>query len=64
MENTKKKQADLVGKIIAWESGEMDTKEEVIEFFQELIDNGMAWTLQGTYGRTSKALIEAGYCHK
>ena len=64
MENTKKKQADLVGKIIAWESGEMDTKEEVIEFFQELIDNGMAWTLQGIYGRTAKALIEAGYCHK
>ena len=50
-----------VDKIIAYESGEMD-EEQIIEMFQELIDNGMAWTSQGHYGRTAKALIETGYC--
>jgi hypothetical protein len=53
---------DLVGKIIAWETGEMDMEEEV-EFFQKLIDNGMAWTLQEMYGRQAARLIKAGYCH-
>ena len=57
-----RKMVDLVNKIIAWEGGEMEEDEEV-EFFQELIDNGMAWTLQGCYGRNAKALIEAGLCH-
>ena len=51
----------LLDKIIDYENGEM-SHEEVIEFFQELIDNGMAWSLQGSYGRTAVALIEAGQC--
>jgi hypothetical protein len=45
-----------------WESGEMETEEEVIEFFQHLIDTGLAWKLQGSYGRTAAALIDQGYC--
>lgn len=49
----------LADKIIAYESGELD-HEETVELFQELVDNGMAWTLQGHYGRTAMALIEAG----
>jgi len=52
---------DLVDKIIAYESGEMN-EEEVAEFFQELINTGMAFQLQGKYGRTAKALIEQGIC--
>jgi hypothetical protein len=55
---------DLVDKIIAYECGLMDSEEEVIEFFQYLIDTGLAWSLQGHYGRTASALIEAGYCQK
>ena len=46
--------------IIRYESGEMN-EEEVIEFFQELVDTGLAWKLQGHYGRTAKALIDYGW---
>jgi len=53
----------FVDKIIAYENGEM-SDEDTIELFQTLIDSGMAWTLQGHYGRTAMSLIEAGYCHK
>ena len=50
-----------INKIIAYEDGDM-TQEQVIEFFQELIDTGAAWQLQGHYGRTALRLIEWGYC--
>ena len=42
-----------------------DCSEELyIESFQTLIDEGIVWQLQGWYGRTATALIEAGLCHK
>lgn len=50
-----------VDDIIRYESGEM-TEDEMIEFFQGLIDSGMCWRLQGHYGRTAQALIAGGYC--
>jgi hypothetical protein len=50
-----------LNKIIAYEQGELD-EEGIIDMFQELITSGMAWKLQGSYGRTAKALIDAGYC--
>lgn len=52
---------NAIDKIIDYECGLL-SDEDTIEMFQELIDNGMAWTLQGSYGRTAQALIEAGYC--
>jgi hypothetical protein len=51
---------DLTGNIIAYESGELD-EEETLTLFQVLVNNGMAWSLQGHYGRTAKALLDAGY---
>ena len=47
--------------IMAWESGEMEAEAEVV-FFQGLIDSGVAWQLQGCYGRQAVRLIDAGYC--
>ncbi len=52
---------NLVDQIIRYENGSMEEKE-MISFFQDLINNGMAWSLQGHYGRTAMALIEEGYC--
>jgi len=51
---------DLTGAIIAYEQGDLDEAGS-LELFQELVNNGMAWTLQGHYGRTAAALIEAGH---
>lgn len=51
-----------IDQIIAYENGELN-EEQTIELFQSLIDNGMAWRLQGHYGRTAAALIEQGLCH-
>lgn len=49
----------LVDEIIAYENGEMDD-DTAIAFFQKLVDSGMAWKLQGSYGRTAQALIDQG----
>jgi hypothetical protein len=45
--------------IMAYEGGELD-EDAIIEGFQALVDSGLAWQLQGHYGRTAAALIEAG----
>jgi hypothetical protein len=45
--------------IIAFEQGELE-QDEVIVLFQHLVDSGLAWSLQGSYGRTAMALIRAG----
>jgi hypothetical protein len=54
---------DLTTRIIEFETGEA-TEEQVIELFQYLVDTGLAWSLQGTYGRTAEALLEAGVITK
>jgi hypothetical protein len=50
-----------INDIIAYENGTMD-EDQIIEFFQGLIDSGAAWTLQGHYGRVAMNLIEDGVC--
>ena len=54
---------DLVDKIIAYETGELGAVE-MLKLFQGLIDDGSAWTLQGSYGRMAMSLIEDGFCHR
>ena len=50
---------DQISKIVAYEQGDLD-REQTIELFQELVNSGLAWKLQGHYGRTASALIDAG----
>ena len=54
----------IMDKIIAFESGEQMHMNDVIELFSELIKNGMAYTLQGHYGRTADSLIRSGYLNR
>ncbi|KKN35464.1 hypothetical protein LCGC14_0783160 [marine sediment metagenome] len=42
--------------------GENATETEQIEAWQHLIDTGLAWTLQGWFGRNAQSLIEQGIC--
>ena len=60
MSKTKKaKEIDVVSQIMAYESGELD-QEQTIALFKHLVKTGLAWQLQGSYGRAAQALIEAG----
>jgi hypothetical protein len=57
---------DLVEEIIAYEGGyesesEEDPETRMIRLFQHLVDTGMAWKLQGSYGRAAVDLLNAGY---
>jgi polyhydroxyalkanoate synthesis regulator phasin len=50
----------IVDKMIAYEGGEMN-EEEVVEFFQELLDRRLINSLQGNYQRTAALLLELGH---
>lgn len=52
----------IVDRIIDYESGMMDD-DEVIKFFEELINTGMIHQLQGHYQRMACALLNAGCIH-
>ena len=54
---------DITDSIIAYEQGEL-SDDEVIELFQHLINIGLAWSLQGSYGRMAQHLIQIGECHR
>lgn len=41
---------------------EPESEEQYIEAWQHLIDTGLAWSLQGWFGRSAMAMVEAGYC--
>lgn len=51
----------LTDRIIAYEQDGL-SDDEMVDLFQQLIDCGLAWKLQGCYGRTARGLIDAGLC--
>ena len=49
-----------VDEIMAYENGDLDF-DEICVMFQKLVNSGMAWQLQGSYGRVATALINEGH---
>ncbi|MFH8414383.1 DUF7417 domain-containing protein [Streptomyces collinus] len=46
--------------MVSYESGELGPRETV-DLFGLLVKSGMAYTLQGSYGRMANELIHKGY---
>jgi len=40
---------------------EAESEEQVLAAWQHLVDTGLAWQLQGSFGRTAQQLIDSGY---
>ncbi len=41
---------------------EAESNEHYVAAWQQLIDTGLAWSLQGWFGRRAMELIESGVC--
>ena len=52
--------ANRVNYIMDYEGGELDL-DGVVSLFSHLIESGLAWSLQGSYGRQARAFIENGF---
>ena len=50
--------------VMVAEGVEPATREEQVEAWQHLIDSGLAWSLQGWFGRYGSNLIEQGICEE
>ena len=49
--------------IMDYESGNIESEQQIIDGFQAMIDDGLVWNLQGHYGRMATTLIDQGLCH-
>lgn len=52
-----------IQEMMDFEDGNL-TGDALVAMFQKLINTGLAWRLQGFYGRTAKSLIGQGLCHE
>jgi len=52
-----------INDMMAWENGEMNEDRED-KLFQQLVDSGLAWTLQGMYGRRASQLLRERRIHR
>ena len=59
-QNKKNKLTDYEAVGIAEGFIEEPDEERVIQAWQHLVDTGMAWTLQGWFGRTAHQMIQEG----
>ena len=58
-----KKLTNLEATMIAEGAQEPDSDEQYIQAWQHLIDTGLAWQLQGFFGRTASTMIQNGLCY-
>jgi len=52
--------SEMLDKIIAFEQGELNDSE-TLDLFQEMVNSGLVWELQGAYGRTAMIMIDNGW---
>lgn len=52
----------MIERLNDYELGRLD-HEETVALFQELLDTGMIYHLQGFYGRTANQLLATGEIH-
>lgn len=50
---------NFVDRISEFEEGDLSLSM-TLELFADLISTGLAWGLQGSYGRTARSFIESG----
>jgi len=58
-----KKLTNLEAAMIAEGAQEPESDEQYIQAWQHLIDTGLAWSLQGFFGRTASTMIQNGLCY-
>ena len=63
MPKQKMKMSDMDAMLIAEGAQEADSDEQYIQAWQHLIDTGLAWSLQGFFGRTASMMIQEGLCY-
>jgi hypothetical protein len=56
------KAQDVLDLMMSWEDGQLMPNEEV-ELFQELLNSGLVWQLQGSYGRTAQMMLKQELIH-
>jgi len=57
------KEFPVLTHIIDYENGKIKY-EKFLELFQYLVNTGLAWQFQGSYGRTAISLIDEGLISK
>ena len=57
------KLTNLEATMIAEGVQEPESDEQYIQAWQHLIDTGLAWQLQGFFGRTASTMIQNGLCY-
>lgn len=50
---------NITERVMAFEAGLLD-HDQTVELFSLLVKSGLAWTLQGMYGRVAESLIRSG----